>query len=194
MALQNFLTCPADCDTDLNLPGIPDEQDCTSYPQFDAQVCDLIIVPAPASDPLVWTDPTAPTILGGGINNTATDNSAAKRIVGEGEVPEPETEIAEYPKNKTKVVKRMYTINQTIKQMDDDTYELLRALQCGWTGFTFYYGNLAGNGFGPVGGISPTSISVVMPLSGGRGEKQFGRISITWEADGDPPRWASPWA
>lgn len=196
MALQNFLTCPADCDTDLELGAIPEEQDCTSYPQLDSQVSDLIIVPSAASDPLDWADPTAPTVVAnpGGIDNTVVDNSASKRIVGEGEVPEPEEETMEYPKNKSKVVKRTYTLNHTIKQMDDDTYELLRQLQCGWTGFTFYYANLAGYGFGPEGGITPTSVKAVMPLSGARGDKQFGRITITWEADGDPARWTSPWA
>lgn len=194
MALQNFLTCPADCDTDLELGAIPEEQDCTSYPQLDSQVSDLIIIPDGASDPLDWATPSAPTVTVGGIDNTVVDNSASKRIVGEGEVPEPQEEVMEYPKNKSKVTKRTYTLNHTIKQMDDDTYELLRQLQCGWTGFTFYYANLAGYGFGPEGGIVPTSIKVVMPLSGGRGEKQFGRITITWEADGDPARWTSPWA
>jgi len=193
MSLQSFYTCPTDCDTDLNLPAIPAEQDCTSYDQLDSQICDLVIVPEGASNPFDFTTPTDPTLVVDGIDNSVTDNSKAKQLVGEGGIAEPEVEEQEYPKNKDKVVKRIYTLEMTFKNMVQAQYEFFQALQCGWTGFTFYYGNLAGKLFGDVtDGITPKSVDCVMPLGAARGDKQLAIVRITWEASGDPDRFNSP--
>ena len=193
--MQTFLSCPADCDTALNLPAINANQDCTNYDQLDSQVCDLVIVPdTTASDPFDWTDPSAPTLISGGIDNTVTDNSKAKRLVGEGGVPVPEKIVSEYPKKKNRITGRRYTLTFNVKDMGDESYAFLRALQCGWTGFKFYYANLGGHGFGPEGGIDVLSVDVDMPLSEARDDKELGTIILTWEADGDPARWTSPLA
>jgi len=194
MALQSFYSCPADCDTALNLPALAENQDCTSYDQKDSQLCDLVIVPTTASNPFDFTDPDNPTLVSGEIDNTNTDNTKTKRLVGEGGVAVPEKIVSEYPKNKSRITKRVYTVVFNVKNMSSTQYEFLRAIQCGWTGFTFYYANLGGRLFGPDGGIEPLSVDADLPLSETRDDKEVGTITVTFEAEGDPPRANSPLA
>lgn len=194
MALQSFYSCPSGCDTALILPAIDAEQDCTTYPILDSQVCDLIIKPDAAVDPLDWTVPATPALATGEIDNTETLGAKSKHLVGEGGVAEPEAEVQDYPKNQTKVVKRTYTLEMVFRNLSDDQYAFFQVLQCGHTGFTFYYANLAGNLFGQAGGINPLSVDVVLPLGAARGDKQQATVRITWEAAGDPNRYPNPLA
>lgn len=194
MALQEFYSCPTGCDVALILPAIDAEQDCTTYPILDSQVCDIVIKPDAANDPLDWTVPDTPALATGEIDNTEALGAKSKHLVGEGGVAEPEAEVQEYPKNQNKVVKRTYTLEMTFKNMSAEQYAFFQVLQCGQTGFTFYYANLAGFIFGKAGGIEPLSIDVVMPLGAARGDKQLATIRITFEAAGDPNRYPSPLA
>jgi len=73
--INSYLNCPTNCDTSVLLPAISQEQDCTSYPQKDSQVCDLVIQPDGADAPFAWTVPTAPTLVVGGIDNTNVANA-----------------------------------------------------------------------------------------------------------------------
>jgi hypothetical protein len=91
--INSYLNCPTNCDTSVLLPAISQEQDCTSYPQKDSQVCDLVIQPDGADEPFSWTVPAAPTVVALAIDNTEALNAKSKRIVGTGGVDAPEEQV-----------------------------------------------------------------------------------------------------
>lgn len=195
MPLNSILTgCPADCDEDNLLPAIPESQDCTSYPQTLSQISDLYIMPN-TSGVDVFTDwATTPTATASAIDNTVTDNSKAKWLVGIGELPAPEKTTTEYPKLKRKNDERLYSISFRVLNLVDAQYDFLRQIQCGWTDFTFYYADLAGFAYGIAGGLVPEFVDVDFPKGGGNTDKNVGVITLQFRADGDPERRANPLA
>lgn len=194
MSLNTFLSCPDDCTTPPVLPAIPTNQDCTVYDQPYSQVCDLWLIPSGVSDILDYTDPLVPIVATDTVDNTNADNTKAKNLIGEGSVGTPELIVSEYPKRKTRVTGRTYTLTFRLKNMASTINDLLDKLQCGDTKFTFYYANVGGFIFGGPGGISPASIDVQRPLDGGRDDKMYADVIITWDADGDPKRYSNPYA
>lgn len=195
MAQNSFLTCPADCNDDLQLGALDVDQDCTNYDLTDSQVCDLLIVPDSATtDPITWedADPFEATVDLAEIDNQSIDGTKSKLISGIGGIDEPEVEIIEYPKKKTKVGNRIYTLIFEVKNLSDDQYNTLRQFQCGWTSFKFRYADLGGFLYGGSTGIIPKSTNCTFPKGAGNTDKNFARITITWEADGDPDRNYSP--
>jgi hypothetical protein len=193
MAFNSLITCPADCDDDLLLPAIPENQDCTSYDQTLSQLSDLFIIPDGAAD--IWaTWSTTPTYVADSVDNTVADNSAAHWLVGRGELPAPEKTTVEYPKLKSKTTKRIYTITYTVLNLSATQYEWLRKMQCGWTGFTFYYADLGDWVYGKAGGLSPSFVDVDFPKGGGNGDVNQAIITLRFEANGDPDRRVNPFA
>lgn len=191
MPLITILTCPADCDTDLQLPAIPEEQDCTTYAQTLSQISDIYIVPDGAPDPITnWA--TTPTATALAIDNTVTDNSKSKWIVGQGGVAVPEKVTTEYPKLKSKTDERIYSISFTIKNLVAAQYDFLRQLQCGWTGFKFYYGDLADFIYGVSGGLSPEYVDVDFPKGEANTDKNIAILTLRFRANGDPERRTNP--
>lgn len=194
MAINQFLTCPADCDTALQLGATDANQDCTSYKQRYSQIYSVIIKPTAAAAPLNWASAPAVTEVSGEIDNTNTDGTKSKRLVGEGEIPTPEKVEDEYPGRKTKTSFRTYTLNHTIKNLSDEQYDLLRQIQCGYTGFEIWYDTVGGHIFGGANGIDISFIDVDFPKGGGRDDKALAILTIKWEADGDADRGNSPFA
>ncbi len=190
MSKLTFLTgCPADCDSNNLLPAIPEAQDCTSYEVKLSQVSDLYIMPDGATNPLAsWS--TTPTAVAGAIDNTDTTNAKCKWLVGEGEIVVEEV-TQDYPKQKSKITERIYTMNFRVWDMANH-YDFLRQLQCGATSLSFWYGDLADYIFGKASGIQPELVNVQMPKGGGRDDKASGLIIMRWRADGDPERRTNP--
>lgn len=195
MPINNILTgCPADCDEDNLLPAIPETQDCTSYAQTLSQISDLYIIPDTAGIDVFTNWATTPTATVGAIDNTVTDNSKAKWLVGIGGLPAPEKTTTDYPKLKRKNDERLYTISFRILNLVDAQYDFLRQIQCGWTGFTFYYADLAGYAYGIAGGLVPEFVDVDFPKGEGNTDKNVAVITLQFRADGDPERRANPLA
>lgn len=190
------IACPDDCADVNTLPAIAADQDCTGYTQTLSQVCDLYILPSATADlfdnwdaePIVNTTPAS----GVGVDNTNTDNTKAKWLVGIGGVAEPEETIDEYPKLQRKVTERLYTLTFRVFNLVAAQYNFLRQLQCGDTSFTFYYGDLGGWIYGVEGGLSPTSVDVDFPHGGGNTDKNVAILTITFRANGDPDRFVNP--
>ena len=181
------ITCPDDC-TDVNLlPAILADQDCTVYTQSLSQVSDLYIIPSSADD--IFTDwSTTAANATGKVDNTATDNSKAHWFVGIGGVADHEPTIDEYPKLQRKVARRAYTLTFRVLNLVQAQYDALRQLQCGWTDFTFYYGDLGEYVYGIEGGLAPDSVDVDFPHGAGNTDKNVAIITITWKANTDPDR------
>jgi hypothetical protein len=189
--MNNLIACPADCATELLLPAILAEQDCTNYDQYYSQVSDLYIIPDGAADIFAsWS--TTPTLVSGAIDNTVADNSKAKWLVGIGSVPPSEKISTIYPKGKTRITKRTYTLTFKVLNMSAAQREFLRKLQCGSTDFAFYYGDRADFVYGKAAGLLPKSIDVDMPQEGDEDSRQYANIIITWEANGDAERRTNP--
>lgn len=192
LTINTFLSgCGADCDDVVLLPAIPEEQDCTVYGQLKGEISDLYIIPTGAPAIMAsWS--TTPTAVANAVDNTVTDNSKSKWLVGIGDRPAPEKTRVQYPKEKSKITERLYTLNFVVKQLDAATYDFLRQLQCGSTGFTFYYADLNDYIYGDSDGITPDSVDVDFVHASGTGNYITATIILTWKADGDPQRRVNP--
>jgi hypothetical protein len=192
MATQNtFLTCPADCSTDLDYVAIDVDQDCIPA-LTKSEVSDLFFVPDGAADPFT-NFATTPTYTASSIDNTDTTNAKTKHIVGIGDIPDPTESETAFPKGQLAVTERIYTLNFTVMNMSDAQYAFLQQLQCGKTNFTFYYADRGDKLYGIQGGIVPASVRVRMPKARGEGSVNQATIVLTWQADGDPDRRVNPY-
>jgi len=185
--LNQYLECRNGCNAGVLLPALAVKLDCPNYDQRDSQICDLIIIPHCADDVFDWSGGACPEFLPSGIDNTVTDNSKAKRVVGEGGIDVPEKAVENFPRNVQFISLRRYRLEFRVKNMSDGHIEMLRKLQCGWTGFTFYYLTVGGRLHGGQGGFLPAFVDADMPLGAERGDKEYGDIIIEWETDIFPP-------
>lgn len=193
MAINNFLSGCGDCDTNLVLGKLPVKQRCTAYAQRYSQVRGLLIKPKQAATPLDFTDAKNPTIVSGEIDNTDETGGKSKLLYGEGSIGEPDFATDDYPDRQQRDAFGTWTLEHIVKSLDDDTYAFLQKLQCGdASAFNIYYDTVGDYLYGNGSGIVLTSLRVTMPKGGGRDDKEFATIRVTWEADGDPPRANSP--
>ena len=193
---NDFCTiCPAVCDDTLDLPAIDANQDCITIVYKKSQICGLVIQPTtgtgslPAAPGASWTDPT---YWATAVDNTVTDNSAFKYVVGIGGLPAAEKTEIELPKNKVRALDRTYTITFSVRNLTDNHYAFFQSLQCGWTGFQFWYETVGGRFFGGETGITPSKVDVDFSLSEGVDDYEEAVLTLTFEACGDPPRTDSP--
>lgn len=198
--INSFTTCPEDCGDDNLLPAIDAIQDCTSYTQEISQVHTLYLMPqvggTPSADPFT-NFATTPTVTASAIDNTGTDNTKAKFLVGDGGVAEPTETVVEYPKLNEKVVERLYELVFNVRNLSDAQYAFLQQMQCGNTDITFYYSSGMGTVvyvYGKQGGIAPRKVTVTFPKGAGRTDRDLATIKIQWLATGDPDRRLDPYA
>ena len=188
MSVNTFLTiCPADCDTELLLPAVETNQDCTKVAVTGSQIEDIVILPNGATGAVDWTVPANWTSV---IDNTDVLNAKAKHLVGEGGKGASEPVTIPMPKGKTKVKHRLHTVTFTMKNVSDLHYAFGQAIQCGYSDFTFWYSNEA-NTFGGQTGIIPASATCDFPLGEGVDDIELMVLTFTFKSDGDPPRTAT---
>lgn len=186
MAINTFLTCPADCDENLVLGATTDNQDCTNYQLEYSQIFALIILPDGASLPSDWTSVSAWASV---IDNTISGNTKGRYIVGEGSIPKAEGEEVEYPGRKSRIVSKEYSLSLDVKNVDSlAQYNFLKQLQCGVTDYKVWIETVGGRLFGGPSGIDINGLDSDFPKSGGRDDKALAIVSVKWEADGDPLR------
>lgn len=185
------LNCP-DCTETLNLGALPADQSCNSIPKL-SQVCDLYITPNGAAQPFDWTGAPTIALVAGEIDNTNVDNTKTKWIVGRGGVSEPEEIETQGFKGFSTISKRRYTLTMEVSILEQEHYDFVRQLQCGWSDFTFNYGNRGKHLFGDTNGITPVKVNGQLPLQDGEDDTEIGRIIIEFETDnGDPRRGDNP--
>lgn len=197
--INSFTTCPTDCDEYNILPALPAEMDCTNYTQERSQVHTIYFRLSDA-DGVLSPDPftnfaTTPTATANAIDNTVTDNTKSKFLVGEGGVAEPTETSVEYPKLNTKVEEREYQLTFNVKQLTAEVYAFMQQLQCGDINFRFYYASGMGStqyAYGISGGIIPKSITVTLPKGAGRDDRDLATIRINWLGNTDPDRRINP--
>jgi len=194
MAINNFVTCPNDCSTALQLGALDDLQDCTTYEQKYSQIYSIVLQPDGENAPFDWSSAPTVTTVSAEIDNTTTDGTKSKWIVGEGGIAAPEKVVDEYPARKTRTSFRTYALTFNVKNLSDDQYAFLRQLQCGSTDFKLWYDTVGGHIFGGANGIDISGIDCDFIMGEGRDDKAYATITINWEADGDPDRGNSPFA
>lgn len=171
------------CGTVL-LPELPTSFDCGLSPLL-SQVCGLLILPKGAPGPSSWVLPDAMEAI---IDNTVTDNSAGKWIVGRGGVDKPDEVVIELGKRSRKVGARLYTLDYEVNIRPNGVYNFLTTLQTGYRGFNFWFNTLGGRLFGGPNGICPDFVTAWTEYSEEPDEVERGFIQLQWYADGDPPR------
>lgn len=188
--------CPTDCDGTVDFPAIEADQDCTTFSLYDSQVSDVWIMPNEATEGAPFSDwisgSFTVTANPSAIDNTVTDNTATKWLVGKGGVAAPDKTVEELPKFKDRISKRAYTLTFQVDNVSDGIYEFGRAVQCGSTAFKFWYANLS-HVFGSADGIEPKSADCDFPLDEGRDGKMRAVFTFTYEATVDPERRTNPY-
>ncbi len=196
--MSNIFTniSPADCDAAFLLPALPVKQNCTNFPTFLSQVCDIWIRPNEftGTELITWTNSTTATVgAADAIDNTNADNTKYKWLVGSGSVDVPDKTVVEVFKGKDITTLRRYTLPFTIYNVSDLQREYLLRIQDGWTGFRFQYRNRGKSLFGSAnaqeaGGIQPLVADVDFPQGGGRTDNETAVLTLVWESKRDPDR------
>jgi len=197
--MQIFLNC-GDCNTPISLPAIPADPCCEAAPQY-SQIARIIIAPCGVEDPFEIEDGEA-VLVAGVIDNTNTNGTKAKAFVGKGEKADHEATIIEKSFRKRGISGRSYSIEFTFSLGTKAMADFARALQCENLRFRFWYedvggwlyGLVAADGSLGVGGLYPTLVDVQMPHGGGRDDVKEARLILEFEAKGDPPQYATPFA
>lgn len=181
----SIINCPTDCATDNVWPAIPVDQDCTSYEQTLSQIYELVIVPEEADDIWdgTWTSGyPEPTFLLNSIDNTTTDNSTAKIVVGTGGMDEPEEHLLQYPGLQERVEEETYTLRHRVPNMSDAMYDFFDKLECGSLNYKVFFTDLAGFVYGFDGGIAPKKVTIERPHGAGNDDRLFAEIVMVWDA------------
>lgn len=169
---------------EVTLPELPTAYGCGLSPLL-SQVCGLLILPKGAPPPSSWVSADAMEAV---IDNTVTDNSAGKWIVGRGGIEKPDEVIIGLGKRTRKVGARLYTLDYEVNIRPNGIYNFLTTLQTGYRGFNFWFNTLGGRLFGGPTGICPDFVTAWTEYSEEAEEVERGYIQLQWYADGDPPR------
>lgn len=200
MPLNNFLSCPDDCSDTYNLPALPADPWCISVPGR-SQIHSVIISPCgTADDPFLNDGSDSISLVSGEIDNDNADNTKSRQLVGIGAVADHEpTEVA-LPLRKTAIVERLYTLTLRVPLADPAVYAFMKALQCNYLAFRFWYVDLSdllyglcqASGASTPGGITPQKVNVQFPKGDGDEDRNYATLEIQWYANGEPHRYTSP--
>lgn len=199
MPLNNFLNCPEACDDSYLLPALPADPWCVNTPGR-SQIHSVVISPCgTAAEPFVNTTGVI-TLATGEIDNDNADNTKSRQLVGIGSIAEHEAVEVALPLRKTAIVERLYTLQHRVPLADDDTYDFMKALQCNFLAFRFWYIDMADKLYGTTvaadsttpGGIFPQKVNVQFPKGEGDEDRNYAILEIQWYANGEAPRYDSP--
>lgn len=185
--INNFLTCPADCDTPIQLGATPTNVRCTKFPIHYSQIRDWILKPSSVAAP---SDVSSPTEWAAVIDNSDTLGTSAKHTPVIGGIPPPEKQTFEVSGRKDVTGSRLYTLTMTTKNVEA-FYDFARQIQCGSTDFEIWYGT-ENHLYGGADGIYPSFLDADLPKNAGKNDIEEITFIVQFEADGDPPRVATP--
>jgi hypothetical protein len=197
--MQILLNCGS-CASPPTLPAIPADPCCETPPRY-SQIGRIIIAPCNVPDPFELEDGAA-VLVAGVIDNTNTDGTKAKALVGKGEKPDHEATIYEGAFRRQSISSRAFTINFTFSVGTVALYQFARALQCNYTRMRFWFEDIGGWLYGPVaadgtlgqGGLVPTMVDVQLAAGGGRDDLKEAVLTIMFDGNADPDIYASPFA
>lgn len=150
-----------------------------------SQVCGLLILPKGAPPPSSWVSADAVEAV---IDNTVTDNSAGKWLVGRGGIDKPEEVVLNLGRRSQQVATRLYTLTYEVNIRCDGVYNFLTTLQNNYRAFNFWMNTRGGRLFGGSGGIVPHRATGWAEYSEEADEVERGFIELQWYADSEPLR------
>jgi len=179
-----IITCPTGCSNDV--PAI-NMDECN--PQVDFSEVDKVYMTAgitPGCGLTDWTDASEWTSR---IDNSGTDTCDIREWWVSGELPEPEMNITEIDNEREIQSPMKFGLECQVFDLDTDTYDAMRHLQCGMRVLIWYS---AGNYlYGGSDGILATVVAVV-PITKGSREANPGILRLKWEAAHNPERIDNP--
>ena len=182
MSLNCLISCG--CNGEVTLPALP-----TTYrselPPLLSQVCGLLILPRGAQGPTSWVISSNVTDI---IDNTVTDNSAGKWLVGRGGIPKPEEVVINLGKTHRQIDHRIYTLTFEVNIRCSEIYYFLQTIQKNYTAFDFWYSTRGGRFFGGPNGICPEFVTGWTEYSDDANGLERGFIQIVWRSCIDPLR------
>jgi len=200
-SINQFLTCPEACSDSYLLPALPADPWCVNTPGR-SQIHSVVIAPCgTAAEPFVNDGADTVTLVTPAeIDNDNADNTKSRQLVGIGSVAEHEATEVQLPLRRTAIVERLYTLTHRVPLADDATYNFMKALQCNYLAFRFWYVDMADKLYGTTvvalsttpGGIIPSKVNVQFPKGDGDEDRNYAVLEIQWYANGEPPRYDSP--
>lgn len=195
--MQILLTC-APCGVVGTLPAIPTDANCETPPQY-GQLGRIIIAPCGVPDPFELEE-GAVVLVAGVIDNANTDGTKAKAIIGQGGKGDHEAVIYEGAFRRRLISSRTFTIEFSFSVGTAALYNFARALQCNYTSFRFWFEDIGGWLYGPIvadgaagtAGLIPVFVDVQLAAPEGRDDLKVARLSIEFDANVDPGRYATP--
>lgn len=182
MSVNCYTTCG--CTGEILLPSLP-----TSYrselPPLLSQVSGLLILPKGAQGPASWVVASNITDI---IDNTVTDNSAGKWLVGRGRIPKPEEVIINLGKIHREIESRIYALTFEVNIRCNEIYAFLQTIQKNYTAFDFWYNTRGGRLFGGPNGLCPEFVTGWTEYSEDANGVERGFIQIVWRSCMDPLR------
>ncbi len=160
-----------------------------------AEVNTLITIhPQVGTDITNWpaTGETGLVALDFDIDNTDATSVKQKQFFGVGSVAEPEESSVPLNDGQEVVLNRGYTLVFTMWDIDTNTYDWLRKVQCGTIKPKFIYGDRANYLYGIDGGLIASKWTVAFIKNTGNDAVNNAQLTITWDAKTDPDRVISP--
>jgi len=177
-----------DACTDITLPAIESNQHCVLQPRL-SQVVGLLILPCGVAGPNDWTQQTD---MEGLVDNTVSDNSAAKWLIGKGGVNDPEPVEVSVGKVDTVIARRIYSMEFELSVAPDTHYTFIQKLQRQYNNFNFWFGTLGGRVIGGPKGIKAKYLDAFVRYGAGEEDTEIGIINLEWWPDGEANRTDMP--
>lgn len=177
--INDFL--PADC-KQVTLPAIAADQNVQLPPKL-SEICGILAIPLGAAPPTSWVSKAA---IEATADNTVTDNSMAKWIIGRGEIPQPEDVIVELGKRERRIATRAYAIEFEVNVRCDPELAFVHTFQRQYRSFRFWLATRGGRFLGGSRGIHPDFVTAWSPYLRDDLERAF--LRFEWYADGSPTR------
>ena len=179
------ITCPTGCNNDV--PAI-NMDECN--PSVDFSEVDKLYMTA-APDGCGLSDWTSAAEWATRIDNAGVAICDIREWWVSGELPEPERNITPIDNEREVSSPMTFGLNLQVFDLDTDTYDALRILQCGLKVRIWY--SAGGYMYGSTDGIEASVIASHIVTKGSK-EVNYGQLLIKWEADHNPERIDNPLA
>jgi len=158
----DFISSCGGCN--IALPAFATDPDCVAYTQKRSQVTSLIVFPWLATKPTDWT---VPGDWAGLIDNTNTDDTKAKKIVGIGSfVRASSTDLVLASERRRVIFDRVYELRFRVLNMLDGHITFAKKLQCDFKNYEIFLETVGGRLLGQEGGIRPFFVDAFIPFEG----------------------------
>lgn len=185
-------TCPTNCTRPL-FPALPVLADCPTGATLKSQMCDLILdITGDVMTGITTDDAGVTAWTTTNVDNTNTDNTKARHLVGIGSGSEPALTERDGPKGRVNITSTIRTQTWTFETASFDVNEFFRYLECN-APQKFMYGNTGGWAFVGEEGIDIETFKCYPVEAGGKDDVYSWTIVIGYDSKISPKAINSPW-